>query len=48
MAVAGDVFEGQQRLAAAGRAADQRGPALGQAALDDFVQTVDAGRRLRQ
>ena len=38
-----DELHGQQGLAAAGGAADQRGPALGQAAVGDFVQAADAG-----
>ena len=33
----------QQRLAAAGAAADQRGPAPGQAAAGDLVEALDAG-----
>ena len=40
---ADEELHGQQRLAAAGAAADQRGPALGQAAVGDFVQAADAG-----
>jgi hypothetical protein len=43
-----DKLHREQRLAAAGRTADQRGPALRQAALVDFVQAADASRRLRQ
>jgi hypothetical protein len=45
---ADEEFHGQQRLAAAGAAADQGGAAPGQAAARDLVQSLDAGRRFRQ
>ena len=38
-------LHGEQRLAAARAAADQRRPAFGQSAAGDFVQPLDAGRR---
>ena len=38
----------KQGLAATGAAADQRGPAAGQAATRDFVETLDARGALRQ
>ncbi len=41
-------FHGQQRLATARAAADQGRPAARQAAFGDFVETVYAGRCLRQ
>ena len=41
-------FRGQQRLATSSAAADQRGPALRHATARDFIEALDAGRRLRQ
>jgi len=39
-------LHGQQGLATAGAAADQRRSAFGQSAPGDFIQSLDAGRRL--
>jgi hypothetical protein len=41
-------FRGEQRLAAARAAADQRGPPTRQPATGDFVETLDARRTLGQ
>ena len=41
-------FHGQQRLAAAGAAAQERRPPLGQAAAGEFIQSLDAGGRFGQ